>query len=335
MTIHLTHKKIWACLTLGLLFCLLCLFSLTVGVRDISLGTILQSFTHYDAANFQELIVRTLRLPRLLAAIICGISFAVAGALMQGITNNPMASPSILGINSGASFGLAIAMILLPTATLTESILFSFSGAAIATGIILLVASHLGGKATPVYLALAGTAISAIFTAITRMLVVFFDVAQDLSYWTAGGISGIRMEQVWQIGPWTILGLLLALAISRQVTLLSFGDDVAVGLGARLQKIRFLAGFVVLLLSGSAVALAGPIGFVGLVTPHIVRKLVGIDYQKVIPVSALVGALLVLLADIGTRLVNPPYETPLGAITALIGVPFFIYLANRERKRDV
>lgn len=330
----MTHKKIWACLTLGLLFCLLCLFSLTVSVRDISLGTILQSFTHYDAANFQELIVRTLRLPRLLAAIICGISFAVAGALMQGITNNPMASPSILGINSGASFGLVIAMILLPTATLNESILFSFVGAAIATGIILLVASHLGGKATPVYLALAGTAISAIFTAITRMLVVFFDVAQDLSYWTAGGISGIRMEQIWQIGPWTILGLLLALAISRQVTLLSFGDDVAVGLGARLQKIRFLAGFIVLLLSGSAVALAGPIGFVGLVTPHIVRKLVGIDYQKVIPVSALVGALLVLLADMGTRLVNPPYETPLGAITALIGVPFFIYLANRERRRD-
>ena len=134
------------------------------------------------------------------------------------------------------------------------------------------------------------------------------------------------------MGPWTLLGLGIALAISRQVTLLSFGDEVAVGLGAQLGKIRFLAGAVVLLLSGSAVALAGPIGFVGLVTPHMVRKLVGIDYRVVLPASALAGTLLVLLADIGARLVNPPYETPLGAITALIGVPFFMVLANRERK---
>ena len=251
---------------------------------------------------------------------------------MQGITNNPMASPSILGINSGASFGMALAMILLPEATLNQTVGFSFLGVAFATGIILLVASRLGGKATPVYLALAGTAISAIFTAATRMLVVFFDVAQDLSYWTAGGLSGIRLEQIFRVGPWTLLGLGIALAISRQVTLLSFGDEVAVGLGAQLGKIRFLAGAVVLLLSGSAVALAGPIGFVGLVTPHMVRKLVGIDYRVVLPASALAGTLLVLLADIGARLVNPPYETPLGAITALIGVPFFMVLANRERK---
>ena len=251
---------------------------------------------------------------------------------MQGITNNPMASPSILGINSGASFGMALAMILLPEATLNQAVGFSFLGAAFATGIILLVASRLGGKTTPVYLALAGTAISAIFTAATRMLVVFFDVAQDLSYWTAGGLSGIRLDQILRIGPWTLLGLGIALAISRQVTLLSFGDEVAVGLGARLGKIRFLAGAVVLLLSGSAVALAGPIGFVGLVTPHMVRKLVGIDYRAVIPASALAGTLLVLLADIGARLVNPPYEIPLGAITALIGVPFFMVLHNRARK---
>ena len=251
---------------------------------------------------------------------------------MQGITNNPMASPSILGINSGASFGMALAMILLPEATLNQAVGFSFLGAAFATGIILLVASRLGGKATPVYLALAGTAISAIFTAATRMLVVFFDVAQDLSYWTAGGLSGIRLEQIFRVGPWTLLGLGIALAISRQVTLLRFGDEVAVGLGAQLGKIRFLAGAVVLLLSGSAVALAGPIGFVGLVTPHMVRKLVGIDYRVVLPASALAGTLLVLLADIGARLVNPPYETPLGAITALIGVPFFMVLATRERK---
>ena len=274
--------------------------------------------------------IQTLRWPRLLAAFIVGISFAVSGALMQGVTNNPMASPSILGINAGASFGLAIAMIIVPAASLNVSILFAFLGAALATGVILFLAKRVGGKATPVYLALAGTAIGAVFTAVTQMLVVFFEVAQDLSYWTAGGISGIRMEQVFLVLPWTMIGLLIAISISKSVTLLSFGEEVAIGLGSNLDRVRAFAGVTVLILSGSAVALAGPIGFVGLITPHIVRKMVGIDYRRVIPFSALVGSVIVVVADVLTRLVNPPYETPLGAITAIIGVPFFIYLANRR-----
>ncbi len=274
--------------------------------------------------------IQTLRWPRLLAAFIVGISFAVSGALMQGVTNNPMASPSILGINAGASFGLAIAMIIVPAASLNVSILFAFLGAALATGVILFLAKRVGGKATPVYLALAGTAIGAVFTAVTQMLVVFFEVAQDLSYWTAGGISGIRIEQVFLVLPWTMIGLLIAISISKSVTLLSFGEEVAIGLGSNLDRVRAFAGVTVLILSGSAVALAGPIGFVGLITPHIVRKMVGIDYRRVIPFSALVGTVIVVVADVLTRLVNPPYETPLGAITAIIGVPFFIYLANRR-----
>ncbi|MGM9517177.1 MAG: FecCD family ABC transporter permease [Acidaminococcus sp.] len=329
----MSTKQLLGCLGLLLAVAGTCLLSLQVGARDIPFATVLASFAAYQPGDFSEVIIRTLRWPRLLAGVICGTSFAVAGALMQGITNNPMASPSILGINSGASFGLALAMILVPTATLNQTILFSFLGAAGATGVILLLASRLGGRATPVYLALAGTAISAVFTAITQMLVVFFDVAQDLSYWTAGGISGIRLAQILWVAPWTVAGLGLAIGLSRQITLLSFGDEVATGLGANRRRTRILAGLAVLILSGSAVALAGPIGFVGLVTPHMVRKLVGIDYQKVVPVSALAGTLLVVWADLAGRVVNPPYETPLGAVTALIGVPFFIYLANRERRR--
>ena len=242
--------------------------------------------------------IQTLRWPRLLAAFIVGISFAVSGALMQGVTNNPMASPSILGINAGASFGLAIAMIIVPAASLNVSILFAFLGAALATGVILFLAKRVGGKATPVYLALAGTAIGDVFTAVTQMLVVFFEVAQDLSYWTAGGISGIRMEQVFLVLPWTMIGLLIAISISKSVTLLSFGEEVAIGLGSNLDRVRAFAGVTVLILSGSAVALAGPIGFVGLITPHIVRKMVGIDYRRVIPFSALVGTVIVVVADV-------------------------------------
>lgn len=249
---------------------------------------------------------------------------------MQGITNNPMASPSILGVNAGASFGLAIAMIAFPMASLNMTILFSFLGAGLATACILYLANRGMAKGSKVYLALAGTAISAIFMAITQALVVFFDVAQDMSYWTAGGIGGVRMEQVLLVAPWTLIGVLIALAISKQITLLSLGDEVVVGLGGKLTQIRLLAGLTVLLLSGSAVAIAGPIGFVGLIVPHMARYMVGLSYEKVIPFSAVLGAIVVIVADTVARVVSPPFEVPLGAVTALVGVPFFLYLANRK-----
>lgn len=185
-------------------------------------------------------------------------------------------------------------------------------------------------KGSKVYLALAGTAISAIFMAVTQALVVFFDVAQDMSYWTAGGIGGVRMEQVLLVAPWTLIGVLIALAISKQITLLSLGDEVVVGLGGKLTQIRLLAGLTVLLLSGSAVAIAGPIGFVGLIVPHMARYMVGLSYEKVIPFSAVLGAIVVIVADTVARVVSPPFEVPLGAVTAIVGVPFFLYLANRK-----
>ena len=308
-----------------------CLASLYVGAQDVSIATIIESLTAYDPENVQEMIVRTLRLPRLLAALLCGASFAVAGALMQGVTNNPMASPSILGINAGSGFGLAVFMILFPQGGLSVSLLFSLAGAGLATLAIFILAQAKGAGRGPVFLALAGTAIGAVFGAVTQAMTVYFEVAQDLSYWTAGGISGVRMEQALFILPWTFAGLLLAMGIARSVTLLAFGEEVAIGLGSKIQRIRALAGITVLILGGSAVAVAGPVGFVGLVTPHIARKIVGIDYRKVIPLSAILGALLVVVADIAARTIHPPFETPLGAVTALVGVPFFLWLIRRKR----
>ena len=310
----------------------LALFSLTVGMRAIPLSGVLHALQSAGGQAPSDLVVWTLRLPRLLAALVCGVSFAVAGALMQGVTNNPLASPSILGINAGASFGLALAMIFLPAASLQVTIVSAFFGAALATAFILVLASLKHGL-TPVYIALAGTAVSAVFLAVTQVLVVFFDVAQELSYWTAGGISGIRMTAILGVVPWTILGLILAVSVSRSVTLLSFGEDMAIGLGGSLSRIRLRAGLAVLILAGSAVAVAGPVGFVGLVVPHITRRIVGIDYRLVVPFSALLGALLVLVADMVARTVSPPFEIPLGAVTALVGVPFFLYLANRKEVR--
>lgn len=302
---------------------------LSVGARSISLEMIWASIWN-GTGNIDGIVINTIRIPRLLVAFICGIHFAVAGALMQGITNNPMASPSILGVNAGASFGLAIAMIAFPMASLNMTILFSFLGAGLATACILYLANRGMAKGSKVYLALAGSAISAIFMAVTQALVVFFDVAQDMSYWTAGGIGGVRMEQVLLVAPWTLIGVLVALAISKQITLLSLGDEVVVGLGGKLTQIRLLAGLTVLLLSGSAVAIAGPIGFVGLIVPHMARYMVGLSYEKVIPFSAVLGAIVVIVADTVARVVSPPFEVPLGAVTAIVGVPFFLYLANRK-----
>lgn len=318
-------------LLIGLL--LLASYSLTVGARHIPLPTIWKALVNYDPSQVDELLVQTLRVPRLLLAVACGISFGVAGALMQGITNNPMASPSIMGVNSGAALGLAVAMIFLPDSSLNVAVLFAFGGAALATVIIMALANRNGSRMSPAFLALAGTAVSAVLLAITQALVVFFDVAQDLSYWTAGGISGVRMPQVLLLWPWTLVGIIMAIGLSKSVTLLSFGEEMAIGLGGHMGRIRFLAGLAVLILCGSAVAIAGPIGFVGLVTPHMARQLVGIDYRKVIPITALLGAILLVGADLVARSVAAPFEIPLGAITALIGVPFFLYLANRKGAR--
>lgn len=306
--------------------------SISIGAKSISLSTIWEALVQYNPSNGQHIIVRTLRMPRVIVALVVGASFAVSGALMQAITRNPMASPSILGINAGAALGLAIAMVVLPSASFNETVLFSFAGAAVASLFIFGMTSISKAGSSPLRLALVGTAITALFNAFSQAIAVYFNISQELTFWNAGGVSGVRPEQALLILPWTFIGLLLALSIARSVTLLSLGEEVAVGLGGKTRYIKIIACIAVLILTGSSVAIVGPIGFVGLVVPHAVKFVVGVDYRKVIPFSMLVGALLVLIADIISRSINPPFETPIGAITALIGVPFFIYLATRKGK---
>ena len=306
--------------------------SISIGAKSISFSTIWEALVQYNPSNGQHIIVRTLRMPRVIVALVVGASFAVSGALMQAITRNPMASPSILGINAGAALGLAVAMVILPSASFNHTVLFSFAGAAVASLFIFGMTSMSKAGNSPLRLALVGTAITALFNAFSQAIAVYFNISQELTFWNAGGVSGVRPEQALLILPWTVIGLLLALSIARSVTLLSLGEEVAVGLGGKTRYIKIIACIAVLILTGSSVAIVGPIGFVGLVVPHAVKFIVGVDYRKVIPFSMLVGALLVLIADIISRSINPPFETPIGAITALIGVPFFIYLATRKGK---
>ena len=304
--------------------------SVCLGARKIPFSVLMDALLHYDTQNAQHAIVRTLRIPRTVVAAAVGASLAASGALMQAITRNPMASPSVLGINAGASLGLALAMAFLPAASFSETVMFSFVGAAVGTIVIFGVASVSKAGSSPVRLALVGTAVSALFSAFSQAVAMFFKLAQDLTYWSAGGVSGVRPEQFRLLLPWTIGGLLLALCMTRSVAILSLGEEVATGLGGKVTWIKLGASIAVLILTGSSVAIAGPISFVGLVTPHAVKAIVGSDYRKIIPCSMLVGTVLLLAADIGGRMVNPPFETPTSAITALIGVPFFIYLATRK-----
>ncbi len=326
-------KHIRSYLFLGVVLAMLIgaiFLSIGTGAKSISILTIWESIVHYDSSNGQHIIVRTLRIPRVIVALVVGASFAVSGALMQATTRNPMASPSVLGINAGAGLGLAVAMVVLPNASFNKTVMFSFAGAAVASLFIFGLSYISKTGSSPLRLALVGTAITALFNSLSQALAVYFNISQELTFWNAGGVSGVRPEQVVFILPWTITGLLLALSISKSVTLLSLGEEVAVGLGGRTGYIKVIACIAVLILTGSSVAIVGPIGFVGLVVPHAVKFMIGVDYRKVIPFSIFTGAFLVVVADIISRSINPPFETPIGAITALIGVPFFIYLAIRK-----
>lgn len=322
------HIRLYLCLGMILAMLIGAIFlSIGIGAKRISILTIWESIMHYDPSNGQHIIVRTLRIPRVIVALAVGASFAVSGALMQATTRNPMASPSVLGINAGAGLGLAVAMVISPNASFNKTVMFSFAGAAVASLFIFGLSYISKTGSSPLRLALVGTAITALFNSFSQALAVYFNISQELTFWNAGGVSGVRPEQALFILPWTVIGLLLALSISKSVTLLSLGEEVAVGLGGRTRYIKVIACIAVLILTGSSVAIVGPIGFVGLVVPHAVKFMIGVDYRKVIPFSIFAGAFLVVVADIVSRSINPPFETPIGAITALIGVPFFIYLA--------
>lgn len=253
---------------------------------------------------------------------------------MQGLTRNPLASPGILGINAGASFAVVLAVLLLGSPPLSSYALFAFIGAAVAAVFVYALGSVGRGGATPLKLTLAGAVFAAFVSSFTTAILIMDQNTLDqVRFWTAGSLAGREMPLLVQTAPYIFVGLLGALLLGRQITTLSLGDDVAAGLGQNTGWLKLLAAATVVLLAGGAVALAGPIGFVGLVVPHVVRFLVGVDYRWILPYAALVGAILVTLADIGARLVIRPQELPVGVMMALLGAPFFIYLARTKVRR--
>lgn len=307
-------------------------WAVSVGAADIQLGTVWEAVFRFNPDLTQHQIIHELRLPRVLAAVLVGACFAVAGALMQGMTRNPLADSGLLGLNAGAAFALALCFAFFPGLPYPYIILYSFVGAAVGAGLVYGIGSLSRQRLTPIRLTLAGAAVSALLVALSEGIAIYYRVGQDMAFWYAGGVAGVTWSQLKWMAPLVAGALTGSLLISRSITLLSLGDEVATGLGERTGRVKTLAILNVLALAGAAVSVAGPISFIGLMVPHIARFLVGVDYRWIIPSSAVLGSLLMVLADMGGRILNPPYETPVGTIIALLGVPFFLYLARQERR---
>ena len=311
---------------------LLMAFSITQGAAPIPLQIVCEAFTHFDADNTRHLIVLDTRLPRVAASALVGAAFAVAGAIMQGVTRNPMADSGLLGLNAGAGFALSVCFAFFPGMGYHQVVLSSFLGAALGAGTVNGVAALRRGGASPMRLVLAGAAVSALFTALSQGIALYFGVAQNIMFWSVGGVAGTSWLQLRIMTPWILGALLGAIALSRSISLFSLGEEVARGLGVNTVAVNVLCSVVVLILAGASVSVVGAVGFVGLMVPHLSRFLVGMDYRWIIPASAVLGAILVVLADLGARTLNPPFETPIGALIALAGVPFFLLLARRQKK---
>ncbi|MEK0312784.1 FecCD family ABC transporter permease [Cohnella sp. 56] len=306
--------------------------SVSFGAADIRFATVWQAIFNFNPGLTEHQIIWDLRLPRILGAAMVGACFAVAGAIMQGMTRNPLADSGLLGLNAGSGFALALCFAFFPGLPFMYLILYSFAGAGVGAGLVYGLGSLSRGGMTPARLVLAGAGLSALLAALSEGVALYYRIGQHLAFWYAGGVAGTSWLQLRIMLPWTAAAVAGAIALSRQITMLSLGEDISRGLGQRTQRVKLAGTLIVLLLAGAAVSVVGAVGFVGLIVPHLTRKLVGVDYKWIIPCSAVLGSLLVVLADLAGRMINPPEEVPIGTLIALIGVPFFLYLARRERR---
>ncbi|WP_342554381.1 iron ABC transporter permease [Paenibacillus sp. FSL R7-0652] len=322
--------KLYGLLGLVVLMITAAAASMILGRTPITFHMLWDAYRSYDETSVEHVVLLTERLPRTIIAAVVGASLAAAGGLMQALTRNPLASPSVFGINSGAIFFIVIAVVVLSVSSLTTMMWFGFAGAAIAAAVVYMLGSLGRDGLTPIKIVLAGTAISALFASFTQAILVLDGTGlQDVLFWLAGSVSGRTLEMLYPVLPYMAAAALVALFMGRPINLLLTGDDIARGMGQNVLLVKVMMGVVTVLLAGGSVAVAGSIGLVGLIVPHIMRIFVGNDYRWLIPYCFLGGAILLMSADVVARLVIMPQEVPLGVMTALIGGPFFIYIARK------
>ena len=310
------------------------LLSTSLGAKNIDIKTIIGSiFSDHNDINTK--IIRDIRIPRALAAALVGGFLAVSGAIMQGITRNPIAEPSVMGITQGATFMIAVSLVLqriYPNLVLNSfsKMIFAFLGASISGLLVYFVSSRSIRKVDPVKLALAGTAMGTLLISLAMGISMYFNLSQELSFWIAGGLTSVKWQGVNLLLIIGGIGFIAAIIIAPKITILSLGEEVAIGLGQRTNLVRLVSLIIVIALTGASVSVAGNVVFVGLIVPQIIRGIIGADYKYIIPLSMLFGSVLLVYSDILARMINPPYETPIGSLTALLGVPIFIYLVRKE-----
>lgn len=304
--------------------------SIIFGRTPITFDMALAALLNYDANSIEHMIIYTERLPRAVIATFVGASLAVAGALMQALTRNPLASPSIFGINAGAIFFVVLASLFLSISSLVFLMWFAFLGAFLSAIIVYFLGSLGRDGLTPLKIILAGTAVTAMFTSFTQAILVFNETGmQDVLFWLAGSVSGRTLAMLLPVLPFMVLSIVVSMFMGRAINLLLLGDDVATGMGQNIVLVKLAMGIAIVLLAGGSVAVVGSVGFIGLIIPHVSRGLVGNDYRWMLPFSAVLGAILLLGADVLARLVIMPQEVPIGVMTAFLGVPFFVYIARK------
>ncbi|MEJ8548051.1 FecCD family ABC transporter permease [Brevibacillus borstelensis] len=324
-----TYLKILGVGFFLLLLAYLSYASLVFGIVETSWHTAIEAFTQFNGSN-EHIVIKEVRVPRVLNALAVGMCLGIAGTLLQALTRNPIADVELFGLNAGAAFFVVVAITFLGISSLTQFTWIAFLGSAVSGVVVYLLGSLGRDGMTPVKLTLAGAAITALAASARHGMMVLNEKSVDeVLFWLSGSVGGRKLEFLTALFPYMIVAWIAAFLLARPIQTLLMGDDVAKGLGQRTVMVKLAAGATIVLLSGSSVAVAGPIGFVGLVTPHLARFLVGIETRWVMLYSGLLGAALLLAADIGARFVAKPAEVPIGVMTALIGIPFFIYVARK------
>ncbi len=323
-------------LLLALALVVVLALSITVGARPIALGDIWNALTAFDPTQTNHKIILDLRLPRTLVGLLVGAALGLSGAILQGATRNPLADPGILGINAGATLCVVLGISVFGITQLSGYVWLAFLGAGAAMLVVYLVASLGREGATPVKLALAGAAVTAALTSVTSaILITNVETLDQIRFWQVGALTGRTTDILLQVSPFILAGIVLALLTSRILDGLALGDDVARGLGLKVQRGRAMVGFAAVILAGAATAAAGPIAFVGLTVPHLARAFTGPNYRWILPYSMLLAPILLLGADIVGRIVVPPGELQVGIVTAALGAPFFIALVRRRKLAEL
>ncbi len=303
-----------------------------MGSKPLSAHTVGDALFRFDPSDTEHLVIRSLRLPRTVVGLLAGAALGLAGAVMQGVARNALADPGVLGVNSGAALFVVAGINFFGVTSLSGYVWFGLAGAAVSAAVVYAVGSMGASGATPLKLVLAGTATTAVLTSATQAVLLLNVSAFDqFRFWQVGSLAGRDEAVAWQGAPFVVAGAVLALALGRSLNLLALGDDTARALGQRVVRVRLAAALAVVLLSGTATAMAGPIGFVGLAVPHVARMLTGADHRWLLPYSMVLAPVLVLLADLVGRLVIRPTEVQVGIVTAAIGAPVLIAMV-RSRK---